>query len=456
MPKQLQEFAHPDYLEIMDEYTTIRDCYKGSKAIKKAGPRYLPMLGGQDQIDYLNYLTRALFFPITSKTVATLVGFATVKDPELKYDDLLKPYFTDGLGSYQFTEYFVHKLQEVILMGRFGTLIDAPATGARLPVLCTYDAENIINWETFDDGTLSWVLLKEVVDVPKPNSRFGRNQKVQYRWCGLKGGQYTVDVLNEDLETVSTIQPNFGGQILDFVPFVCVGTSGTHMTVDKPPMQDIATINISHYLTSADLEWGRHFVGLPTPVVIGVDSSTKLKIGGTTAWVLPNEGSDAKYLEFLGQGLQSLENALKEKVGLMASMSARLVDSSTKGSEAAETVRLRYLSETASLKQMVLSTESSLQTVYSMIAKMVRTATPTVALNKDFLSAQLEAGVLRELFNAYFNGAINKETLIFNLKRSNLTDPKMTDEEIAAGIKSPEEIARMNKPAPQTKPQPTQ
>ena len=170
-------------------------------------------------------------------------------------------------------------------------------------------------------------------------------------------------------------------------------------------------------------------------------------------WVLPNEGSDAKYLEFLGQGLGSLENALQEKIGLMASMSARLVDSSTKGSEAAETVRLRYLSETASLKQLVLSAQSGLNMIYSTLATIIGTPVPSVELNQDFLTTRLEAGILRELFNAYFNGAIDKDTLVYNLKRSEYLDPAIEDEDQLKGILTPEQIAALKKPAI-TQPQP--
>lgn len=447
MPKQIQDFGHPEYLKIVDDYTTIRDCFHGSRAIKNAGTRYLPQLGGQDVNDYENYKRRALFFPITSKTVSTLVGFATAKDPEVEHDSPLTPYFTDGVGSQQFTEFYVRNIQETILMGRIGTLIDALPTGSQRPLLLTYNAEHIINWSVADDGSLEWVLLREIVYVPKPDKPFAYDVKTQYRWCGLENSTYTVKLLNDNLEVQSTMVPSFRAQPINYVPFVCIGTSGVHMDVDQPPMLDIATINVSHYMTSADLEWGRHFVGLPTPVITGADSSTSLKIGGTAAWVLPNEGSDAKYLEFLGQGLGSLENALQEKIGLMATMSARLLDSSTKGSEATETVRLRYLSETASLKMLINSVESGLSMIYTMLSQLMGVTAPSVKLPKDLLIVRLEAAVLRELFQAYFKGAITKETLVYNLKRSDFLDPTVDDDAQLTGILSPEQIARLSQPA---------
>lgn len=452
MPKQLKEFAHPEFLAEADSYQQIRDCFVGSRAIKAAGTKYLPMLGGQSISDYELYKTRALFFPITGKTVSTLLGFATSRDPELNYAQEMQPYFVDDSRPYQFTEFYVKLLQENLLMGRVGVLIDAPATGAPRPNLLPYIAESIINWDADDNGLLRWVLLREPYYEVDPADPFKISSKIRYRWCGLVNGVYTVRIYDEDLKPVSAdIVPLFRRKSINYVPFVVIGSSGVHLEIDRPPMLDIATINISHYMSSADLEWGRHFVGLPTPVIIGADANTSLKIGGTAAWVLPNEGSDAKYLEFVGQGLQSLENALQEKIGLMATMSARLVDTSTKGSEAAETVRMRYMSETASLRHVINSTEAGLNTIYAIIAEMLGTENPKIKLNRELLGARLTAGELRELFAAYFQGSISKETLIFNLRRSDLLDPTRSDEEEMSAILDPQQMLERQQESKESK-----
>jgi len=54
---------HPAYLDVLPDYVTIRDCFKGSRAIKSAGVAYLPSLTSQTVEDYDNYRRRALFFP---------------------------------------------------------------------------------------------------------------------------------------------------------------------------------------------------------------------------------------------------------------------------------------------------------------------------------------------------------------------------------------------------------
>lgn len=438
MAKDITKFAHPAYLAALPDYVKIRDCFNGERAMKDAGARYLPMLSGQTMFDYDNYRRRALFFPIVGKTSSSMVGMATTKEPKVSYPPVMAPFFKDTEAGAQFTETYVGIFQEVVLMGRYGMLIDGKEGGAPLPTLNGYIAENIVNWAYDEQGErLVMLLLRENISVR--HGPFETVQTTQYRHCYLDNGVYTVEVLNDDLEAKSppTI-PMFSGHPIDEIPFVPFGSSGVHMDVDKQPMLDIATINISHYMTSADLEWGRHIVGLPTPVISGVDASTSLKIGGTAAWILPGEQAKAFYLEFQGQGLQSLEKAMVEKISLMSTMSARLVDNSTRGSEAAETVRLRYMSEAASLIHIIGAVENGCMIMYNTVGRLMQAAGDvSIKFSREILSVGVAFKDLAVLFEAYLNASISKETLLYNLRRLDAVDPNRTDEEELAAIRDP-------------------
>jgi hypothetical protein len=438
--KDIKEFANPQYLKMLPDYQLIRDCFDGSRAVKEAGVKYLPKLKGQSQDDYDNYLTRALFFPITGKTCTTMVGMATTKPPKAVYPAELEDYFVDTNASYQFTEFYVRTLTEVTLMGRWGVLIDGPANASGEPRLCPYSAENIMRWIVDRDGRPIDLLLREM-HLVSGEQEFELKMVTIYRRCVVANGVYTVMEYDEDLKpSKPPVTPLFSGRTIDYVPFVCMGSTGVHMEPDRPPMLDIATINHSHYLTSADLEWGRHITGLPTPVVSGVDSSTKLSIGGTSAWVLPTPEAKAYYMEFLGQGLQSLEKGMADKISLMASVSARMVDTSTRGSEAAETVKLRYMSETASLVHIINSVEGGLTMLYNMLAKLkLSTGEIKLTFSKEIIGAGITFKDLAAMFEAFYKRMISKETLIYNLRRVDAIDPNRSDEDEMAAIPDPPE-----------------
>jgi hypothetical protein len=128
---------------------------------------------------------------------------------------------------------------------------------------------------------------------------------------------------------------------------------------------------------------------------------------------------------------------MSEKVGLMASMSARLIDVSSKGSEAAETVRLRYASDSASLSHIIASVECGLNAMYDMIAKLAKVPKSVVSLSRDVLGSTLTFKDLSALYEAYFKGGMSKESLLYNLRRLGAADPNRTDAEELAAIRAP-------------------
>lgn len=420
---------HPSYIKYESEWTKCRDAYDGQAAVKAAGVLYLPQLKGQTDEEYKAYKMRALFYSITSKSVSALVGMALSKPPELKFPAKLKKYFEDHSGT-EFFELFSGAVAETLLMARFGVLIDRPVNGGA-PFLRVYSTENIINWRHDDDGRLVMLVLRECTTRESGDDPFELEEIIRYRCLQVINGRLSIQVhtVEDAKKSTFTVGPEMTientGIAMEFIPFVCVTPNGLGIDPSKPPMLDIVDINMSHYRTSADLEHGRHFTGLPTPYVTGAESTKQLHIGSTAAWVIPDANAKVGYLEFTGQGLQSLEKALAEKQSQMASLSSRLIDNSTRGSEAAETVKLRYLSETSSLRSIVRAVEALLNRVYSIIAVMEAQdeTSVSITLNKDFLDSKLSASELKAWVEAYLAGGVTKEMFINALKRGDALPP---------------------------------
>lgn len=428
---------HPEYQAYADKWERCRDAYDGQDAIKGKGSKYLPQLTDQTRDDYNAYKDRALFFSITGKTISALVGMATVRPPMVKFPKEMGYYYEDNQGI-QFYEIMTNTLAENCLMGRIGLLIDWPVNGGEASV-CRYPAESIINWELDDIGNPLWVILKECALVMVKDDPYDKKYVDRYRKLALtiENGKtvYYQELYDEKEKFLSRVVPLVNGQPLEFIPLYIINPFGIGFSLENPPVLDIVDINISHYRSSADLEHGRHFTALPTPVVSGAQSQDALRIGSQEAWILPDPNARAAYLEFTGQGLQSLEKALVEKQGQLASMSARLLDNSRRGSEAPDTVRLRYASETASLTMIVRATESGLLKVYQTIAQFKSLDVKDVSLqmNKEFLDSRMTTAQVVDLVESYMEGGISVETLVFNLRRGDVLSIDRTDtEEITA------------------------
>ena len=448
---QETSLRHPDYAGYEKKWVRIRDCIEGSDAVKARRTAYLPKLTGQSTDEYNAYLTRALFVSFTDKTLKGLVGLMTEREPNIEAPDEMKPYFedTDNQGT-SFFELLRWVTEEVVAMGRAGLLIDFPIEGGRAYTV-PYTAENIINWNTDPLlRNLNMLVLQEQKYWPQPNTAHFISRYIEYRLLGISQEGYyegevwrrsATDMSLGSLRKQAIIEPTVRGDPIDIIPFTFITSEGISTDLVKPPMLDIVDVNLSHFRTSADLEHGRHFTALPVPVVTGVDSDTPLRVGSEQAWVLPPHTAKAFYLEFTGQGLQSLEGALKEKADQMAIFSTRMMDNSSRGSESPDNVRIRHSSDAANMTRVAETIENAFNRHYNLIKEMEGIPGPPVkiTLNKHFLDPRMPAAELREVVKAFTDGAINEETLIFNLTRGDIMQTDTLDRKVDKTIPGPRE-----------------
>jgi hypothetical protein len=162
---------------------------------------------------------------------------------------------------------------------------------------------------------------------------------------------------------------------------------------------------------------------MPTPVLTGVSDVSKIRIGAS-AIVLPDTGSKAYYLEFLGQGLGSLEKALSVKQAQMSMFSARIQDTSTKGSESENIVKLRYSTDTATLHDIAVVVEQLMKKVCEMSLAWMGVIDDdwTIELDKNFIDSQLSYQELATLSECLMDGTIDEATYIYNLRRGQIIE----------------------------------
>lgn len=415
---------HPQYKEYGEIWARCRDVTDGSDKVKRKGEKYLPKLSGQTNDEYKAYKRRALFFSVAGRSLSGLVGMATRRTAKVEASDEMKSLMDmkNSTNKISFRELLMRTVEEVLKTARYFILIDFPKSGGKSYV-ATYTAETVINWDLDEDLNLVSVVLRE--SVIEKQADFKKVTKTIYRHLHINAqGDYQQDIYDGKTKKIaSTIIPTVSGKPLKVIPGVCVGPNGIGFQCEKPPILDIVDVNISQYMSSADLEHGRHFTGLPTAYITGAPDEGELKIGSSTAWMITNEKAKVGFLEFQGLGLKSLENAISEKTAQMAQFSTRLMDTSTRGSEAAETVRLRHSAEAATLSTVVDSVESALNIIYSWIGEFEGEEFDSISLNKDFLDTKLSSQELRELTKALIEGAIDEETYFYNLEKGEITSP---------------------------------
>jgi hypothetical protein len=440
---------HADYSKNKPLWENCEHATQGQSEIHAHGVQYLPRLSGQNDDEYKAYVKRALFYNATARTVDGLTGMLFLKPPKVEYPAAMQGIIDDvtmtGLSLHQFAETVA---DDIMVFGRCGVLVDYPPItnastmaemvqlGAR-PYATKYDAESIINWKTKRVNNvqmLSMIVLKESAQIAK--DEFESESVTRYRVLDLDV-MYRQRVYEEDKQGKITqigddIFPLMNGNTMSFIPFEFIGVCDNSPCVDKPPLLDLVDVNLSHYRTSADLEHGRHFTGLPTPVVCGVqlESGQSLSIGSAKAWVFPDPQASATFLEFTGQGLGELREAMREKESMMATLGARMLAPESKGIESAQTASIHRAGENSVLASISQSISISLTHILEWLRDWSNiTGDVLVELNRDFVPPTMTAQDLTALVTAWQSGAISHSTLFDNLKQNDIIAADKTFED---------------------------
>ena len=295
---------HKQYKKYAPQWQRCRDAAAGGDAVKERGEAYLSALSGQDTAEYAAYLKRADWYGATSRTIQGLTGAVFRREPQFTYPDAGKPLFDDvTLTGRSAVQVAGELLDEIETVGRVGLYVDYPridssdADPDARPYWIIAPTERVINWGTKrikGRSVLSFVVIEESVDEAAPGDPFTVEPVDQWRVLQLDDAGLYEQVLYRKAENgtidkpfveTDRITPTRRGERLDFIPFLFLNACDLLPDVDRPPLLDLVDINLSHYRTSADLEHGRHFTGLPTPWVAGFPRDTELRIGAGVAWV---------------------------------------------------------------------------------------------------------------------------------------------------------------------------
>lgn len=449
---------HEEYKERAPQWKKCRDCVEGEDAVHHGGESYLPKLTGQSADEYKAYVSRTPFYNAVGRTIDGLTGMIFRKSPQVTVPAALNDYLADmTLTNCDFDEYAEELSREVLSVYRVGVLVEYPviteqpksmaqASAQNLRPYCTtYKAESIVNWRVSRiNNVMQPVMVSLKEEVVEYKDDFESDEVCQYRVLLLVNGSYIQRIYREndkgEWEQVGNdIQPLMNGSPLTYIPFVFFGANNNNHELDVPPLYDLVSLNLSHYRTSADLEHGAHFTGLPTAVISGYQVDTtkneKFSIGSATAWVFTAPEAKATYLEFTGQGLDSLVSLKKEKESAMAALGARMLAPEKQGVEATNTVRMRHSGEGAVLSSIVNNVSAGLKRVLEIMAQWSNgDGDIEVAMNKDFIEGSLTAQEILAYVQAWQSGALPKEELFTVLKAGEAIRAETTFEEYDSAL----------------------
>lgn len=345
---------HADYEKHIKTWEKLDDVCDGQEVIKGKGEAYLPKPAlftskndpkGSDR--YKEYLMRAIFPGVTSRTLASHIGLAFGKTPVFNRPDDLE-YLdrnADGAGRsiYQVSQRAMRLINRNY---RCGVYVDHPnvepsrnraedKTKGAYPMIHIIKAAAVEDWDYIIVGNqkkLSYIKIHETV---KERDGFSLSTIEQYRllWLKVVDGRfvYVVEVHKKNdkgewyLDQTST-PTDYDGNTWDYIPFTFCGAIDNSEEIDTAPLYELAEIELSYYRSSADVEESAFIVGQPTLCFPNITSEQYAMVKESGASVGSRTGipTDGKFIQAEKNGLAY--ERMQDKWDQMKELGARLIE----------------------------------------------------------------------------------------------------------------------------------
>ena len=394
----------------------IEDLLQGTYGMRRKHRRYLPQEPRELDESYDNRLARSVVPPYYQRLERMLAGMLTRKPVKLQdvSDAIREQLFDVDMQGNDLNVWTYETARKLVRYGHIGCLVDAPSNGGR-PYWCTYTPRQILGYRTEQqDGAqrLTQLRLQETVLEADPDSKYGEKQIDQVRV--LTPGQYQIHQRQNNGEYKITDE---GATSLTEIPFSVAYSNRISYMESRPPLEDIAELNLKSYQVQSDLDNQLHISAVPMLAFFGFPTSAEeVSAGPGEALAFPADGR-AEYVEPQGRSFDFQFKRLDQiaaqinELGLSAVLGQKL---------SAETAASKMIDRSQGDSTMMVIA----QNVQDMIDNSLKfhaqfmgqqEAAGSCTVNRDFIGARLEPADVNALLQLYTAGTITKETLLMQL-----------------------------------------
>lgn len=410
----------------------IEDLLQGTYGMRRKHRRYLPQEPRELDESYDNRLARSVCPPYYIRLERMLAGMLTRKPVRLDdtADVIREQLFDVDLQGNDLNVWTYETTRKMVRYGHIGVLVDAPANGGR-PYWVTYTPRQILGWRTEQQEgkqVLTQLRLQETVIVP--DGEYGEKAVEQIRV--LTPGQFQLHQRQDNGEFKVVDE---GSTSLAEIPFSVAYAQRHGFMESRPPLEDIAELNLKTYQIQSDLDNQLHISAVPMLAFYGFPSAAEeVSAGPGEAIAFPADGR-AEYIEPAGKSFEAQFRRLEQlalqinELGLSAVLGQKLT------AETAEAKRIDRSQGDSTMMVIAQNVQDMIDNSLQFHAQYLGNATAAGSsyVNRDFLGARLEPQDIQALLALYTAGTISQETLLTELAEGDvLGDNFDVDEELEA------------------------
>ena len=427
-------------LDMMKGWEIMKAVTEGTEYLRENSEAFLPLEPREDYTAYMARVNRAVFSPFTQRLIRAATGLVLRKPISLTGD----PYWTDmfkmdvdGCKS-DLDEYARRVLICSLTYGQSHILVDFPApTGAlslaeeraqnRRPYWIEIDPTNLYGWRLDREVNYGSIIQARIAEkAVVPSGEFGEQVYDQVRV--IEPGKYRVyrkvspkkDLINledeayagnfdgpEDEKDYELV--NSGEFSLGEVPLVSIYSGKTDTLTSKPPLLDIAYLNLAHFQRQADLIHSLHVASQPMLVLEGWDDQTKDMSISVNYAMATQPGNKVYYVEPASSAFEAQTNEVQELQLQMATLGISTLSQQKFVAESADARRLDRVDTNSMLSMVSLELEQKLQKVFNLSADYLGISPPEVKISRDFDIERLIGQDVAALTSLFDQKVIDRE-----------------------------------------------
>ncbi len=420
------------WFEQEPHWILIEDLLGGTYQMRSKHRKYLMQEPRELDESYDNRLARTVCPPYYIRLERMLAGMLTRKPVRLNdtSDDIRTQLFDVDLMGNDLNVWTYETARKMIRYGHIGVLVDAPASGqSGRPYWVTYTPRDILGWRTeMIDGQLKFTQLRLLEKVSEPDGLYGEKITEQVRLLTPTN----FEIHRKDKKGKFILHEE-GTNPLNRIPFSVAYSNRLNLLESRPPMSDIAELNLKAYQIQSDLDNQLHISAVPMLAFYGFSQAAEeVSAGPGEAIAFPPDGR-AEYIEPAGKSyeaqfkrLDRLENQINE-LGLAAVLGQKL------SAETAESKKIDRSQGDSTMMVVAQQMQDMIDNCLQFHASYLGSEAGSCFVNRDFLSQRLEPTEIQAYLQLYTSGSITQKTLLEQLTEGEvLGDEFDVEEELEA------------------------
>ena len=421
------------WVNMEPHWVLIETLMTGTYGIRKKHRTYLPQEPRELDEAYDNRLMRSVLAPFYARLERMLAGMLTRKPVRLSdvADVITEQLFDVDLQGNDLNVWTYETARKCIRYGHVGVLVDAPAAGQNgRPYWVTYTPRDIVGWRyEMENGKQRLTQLRLVEKILVPDGLYGEKEVEQVRV--LTPGAFEIHQKNQRGEFVVVDE---GRTSLSEIPFSVAYSNRLGLLESRPPLADIAELNLKQYQVQSDLDNQLHISAVPMLAFYGFPQATEeVSAGPGEAIAFPAEGR-AEYIEPGGRSYEAQFRRLDQvaqqinELGLAAVLGQKL---------SAETAEAKKIDRSQGDSTMMVIAQQMQDLIDNCLVfhaeYMQERNAGSSFVNRDFLASRLEPQEIQALLQLYSAGSITQKTLLDQLAEGEvLGDEFDVEEELEA------------------------